>query len=190
MLYSTYLHISFPRYFIHSNTVNLNSEFNMYITVNSKYLLHTMSVLFAHYNTQYKSLIDLFGIDYLEKSLRFQVLYNLISYSTYNRIHIKVWTNELIPIPSVTSIYPAANWYERECWDLYGVFFKNHGDLRRLLTDYGFQGHPFRKDFPLSGFTELRYDARFQRISYEPIKSIQEFRFFDSLTPWEFYINK
>jgi NADH/F420H2 dehydrogenase subunit C len=190
MFYSSYLHISFPKYCIQSNAIKINTESYIFMTVHSNSLLNIMNILFIHYNTQFKSLMDLFGIDYLDKSLRFQVVYNLISYFTYNRIYLKIWTNELSPISSITTIYPEANWYERECWDLYGIFFKNHGDLRRILTDYGFQGHPFRKDFPLSGFTELRYDEKFQRISYEPIKSIQEFRFFDSLTPWEFYITK
>jgi NADH-quinone oxidoreductase subunit C len=131
------------------------------------------------------SLMDLCGADYPGREKRFDVVYHLISYRHNRRIRIKVEADEVTPVPSVIDVYPTANWFEREAYDLYGVLFSGHPDLRRILTDYGFEGHPLRKDFPLSGFVEVRYDEEQKRVVYEPIKLQQEFRSFDFLSPWE-----
>ncbi len=131
------------------------------------------------------SLMDLCGADYPGREKRFDVVYHLISYRHNCRIRIKVETDEVTPVPSVIGVFPTANWFEREAYDLYGVLFSGHPDLRRILTDYGFEGHPLRKDFPLSGFVEVRYDEEQKRVVYEPIKLPQEFRNFDFLSPWE-----
>ena len=134
---------------------------------------------------QFKQLVDLCGVDYLERAKRFEVVYNLLSLTQNQRIRVKIATDEATPVPSVTSVYSAAAWFEREAWDLYGILFSGHPDLRRLLTDYGFEGHPLRKDFPLTGFVELRYDDEQKRVVYEPVKLTQALRSFDFLSPWE-----
>jgi NADH-quinone oxidoreductase subunit C len=133
----------------------------------------------------FKMLIDICGVDYPERAERFDVVYNLLSLRHNRRIRVKVRTNEMTPVPSVVSLFNAANWYERECWDLYGVAFADHPDLRRLLTDYGFDGHPLRKDFPLTGHVEVRYDEEQKRVVYDKVKLQQDFRTFDFLSPWE-----
>ncbi|HJT05414.1 MAG TPA: NADH-quinone oxidoreductase subunit C [Stellaceae bacterium] len=130
-------------------------------------------------------LVDICGVDYPDRAERFDVVYNLLSLKHNLRIRLKVSTDEETPVPSVTGIYSAAGWCERETWDLYGVYFADHPDLRRLLTDYGFEGHPMRKDFPLTGYVELRYDETQKRVVYEPVRLKQEFRSFDFLSPWE-----
>ena len=129
--------------------------------------------------------IDLCGADYPERSKRFDVVYHLLAPYRNRRIRVKVQTDEDTPVPSVIAVFPAANWYEREVFDLYGVLFSGHPDLRRILTDYGFAGHPLRKDFPLTGYVEVRYDDEVKRVVYEPVKLVQEFRSFDYLSPWE-----
>ena len=134
---------------------------------------------------EFQLLVDLCGVDYPDRPERFEVVYNLLSLSHNRRIRLKVATDESTPVPSVTAIYSTANWFEREAWDLYGVFFAGHPDLRRILTDYGFEGHPMRKDFPLTGHVEMRYDDEQKRVVYEPVKLAQEFRSFDFLSPWE-----
>ena len=131
------------------------------------------------------SLMDLCGADYPGREKRFDVVYHLLSYRHNRRIRIKVEADEVTPVPSVIDVFPTANWFEREAYDLYGVLFSGHPDLRRILTDYGFEGHPLRKDFPLSGFVEVRYDEEQKRVVYEPIRLQQEFRSFDFLSPWE-----
>jgi NADH-quinone oxidoreductase subunit C len=133
----------------------------------------------------FKQLVDLCGVDYPERPERFEVVYNLLSLRHNRRVRVKVATDENEPVPSVTGVFSSANWYERETWDLFGVYFSDHPDLRRLLTDYGFEGHPLRKDFPLTGYVELRYDEDQKRVVYEPVKLKQEFRSFDFLSPWE-----
>jgi NADH-quinone oxidoreductase subunit C len=130
-------------------------------------------------------LIDICGVDYPERELRFDVVYHLLSPWQNRRIRVRVKTDEATSVPSAVSIFPAANWFEREAYDLYGILFSGHPDLRRLLTDYGFEGYPLRKDFPLTGFVELRYDDELKRVVYEPVKLMQEFRSFDFLSPWE-----
>ncbi len=129
--------------------------------------------------------IDIAGADYPERKKRFEVVYHLLSPRQNLRIRVKTSTDETSPVPSVVDIFPAANWFEREAFDLYGILFSDHPDLRRILTDYGFKGHPLRKDFPLTGFVEVRYDDEQKRVIYEPVKLAQEFRSFDAMSPWE-----
>ncbi len=133
----------------------------------------------------FKQLVDVCGVDWPEREKRFDVVYNLLSLANNQRIRVKVATDEATPVPSVSSIYSSATWFERETYDLYGVWFAEHPDLRRILTDYGFEGHPLRKDFPLTGFVEVRWDDVQKRVIYEPVKLAQEFRKFDFLSPWE-----
>jgi NADH-quinone oxidoreductase subunit C len=133
----------------------------------------------------FKLLMDVCGADYPEREQRFDVVYNLLSLKHNQRVRVKVMTDEATPVPSVVSVFSAAGWFEREAWDLYGIFFSDHPDLRRILTDYGFQGHPLRKDFPLTGYVEVRYDEEQKRVVYEPVKLTQDFRTFDFLSPWE-----
>ncbi len=134
---------------------------------------------------QFECLIDICGVDWPERERRFDVVYHLLSPRQNQRIRIKIETDAATPVPSAVEIFPAANWFEREAYDMYGILFSDHPDLRRLLTDYGFQGHPLRKDFPLSGYVELRYDDEQKRVVYEPVKLTQEFRSFDFMSPWE-----
>jgi NADH-quinone oxidoreductase subunit C len=134
----------------------------------------------------FQQLVDLCGVDWPDRGLnRFDVVYHLLSMTRNVRVRVKVQTDEATPVPSVTSVYPNADWYEREAFDLYGVLFSDHPDLRRILTDYGFTGHPLRKDFPMTGYVEVRYDEEQKRVVYEPVKLVQEFRAFDFLSPWE-----
>lgn len=133
----------------------------------------------------FKQLVDICGADYPERPQRFDVVYNLLSVKHNTRIRVKLHTNENTPVDSVTDIFKSAIWFERETWDLYGIYFANNPDLRRILTDYGFEGHPLRKDFPLTGYVELRYDEQQRRVVYEPVKLTQDFRAFDYLSPWE-----
>ena len=133
----------------------------------------------------FEVLIDICGVDYPERDERFDVVYHLLSPSLNHRIRVRVRTDAETPVPSIVTLFPAANWFEREAYDLYGILFEDHPDLRRLLTDYGFQGHPLRKDFPLTGFVELRYDDELKRVVYEPVKLMQDYRSFDFLSPWE-----
>jgi NADH-quinone oxidoreductase subunit C len=133
----------------------------------------------------FKILVDICGVDYPDEERRFEVVYNLLSIGHNQRIRVKVKVAEDEPVPSLVTLYPCADWYEREVWDLYGVFFAEHPDLRRILTDYGFEGHPLRKDFPLTGHVEVRYDDEQKRVVYEPVRLTQDFRRFDFLSPWE-----
>ena len=133
----------------------------------------------------FKLLIDVCGVDYPERAERFDVVYNLLSLKHNQRVRVKLQCDEMTPVPSVSGVFKSAGWFEREAWDLYGILFGDHPDLRRLLTDYGFEGHPMRKDFPLTGFVELRYDDEQKRVVYEPVALTQEFRSFDFMSPWE-----
>lgn len=130
-------------------------------------------------------LIDITAVDYPGREERFDVVYQLLSLNQNHRIRVKVKASEETPVPTATAIYSAAGWFEREVWDMYGIFFNNNPDLRRILTDYGFEGHPQRKDFPLTGYVELRYDEELRRVVYEPVRLTQDFRRFDFLSPWE-----
>ena len=133
----------------------------------------------------FQQLLDVCGVDYPDRAERFDVVYHLLSLTRNARLRVKVTTDEAQPVPSVIEVYPSAGWFEREAFDMYGMLFSNHPDLRRLLTDYGFQGHPLRKDFPMTGYVEVRYDEEQKRVVYEPVKLTQEFRNFDFLSPWE-----
>jgi NADH-quinone oxidoreductase subunit C len=134
---------------------------------------------------QFVSIIDVTAVDYPARERRFDVVYHFLSPRQNTRIRIKVETDEATPVPSIFSEFPGAEWFEREAWDLYGVMFTDHPDMRRLLTDYGFEGHPLRKDFPLTGFVEVRWDDEQKRVVNEPVRLAQEFRNFDFLSPWE-----
>lgn len=134
---------------------------------------------------RFEQLMDVCGVDYPSRPERFEVVYNLLSLSHNRRIRVKVAVAEGEAVPTAVEIYRSANWYEREVWDLFGVYFEGHPDLRRILTDYGFEGHPLRKDFPLTGYVEVRYDDEQKRVVYEPVKLTQDFRNFDFLSPWE-----
>ncbi len=133
----------------------------------------------------FDQLMDIAGADYPERPERFEINYHLLSMRHNRRLRIKIFTDEETPVPSVTGLFPVAGWYEREVWDCFGVLFADHPDLRRILTDYGFEGHPFRKDFPLTGHVELRYSETEKRVVYEPVRLKQDFRDFDFLSPWE-----
>jgi NADH-quinone oxidoreductase subunit C len=130
-------------------------------------------------------LIDITAVDWPSRERRFDVVYHLLSPKHNARVRVKIETDEATPVPSVIEVFPSADWYERETFDLYGIVFTGHPDLRRILTDYGFEGHPLRKDFPLTGFVEVRYDDELKRVVYEPVRLTQEFRNFDFLSPWE-----
>ena len=136
-------------------------------------------------NCLFRLLMDVCGVDYPERPQRFDVVYHLLSLKQDQRARVKVRTDEATPVPSVTGVFSSAGWFERETWDMYGVMFSGHPDLRRILTDYGFEGHPLRKDFPLTGFVEVRYDEEQKRVVYEPVTLTQEFRRFDFMSPWE-----
>jgi NADH-quinone oxidoreductase subunit C len=136
-------------------------------------------------NCQFKLLVDVCGVDYPEREQRFEVVYHLLSPRQNQRIRVKVDTDETTPVPSVTSVFSSAMWYERETWDMFGIYFSDHPDLRRLLTDYGFEGHPLRKDFPQTGYVEVRYDDEQKRVIYEPVRLREDWRNFDFLSPWE-----
>jgi NADH-quinone oxidoreductase subunit C len=130
-------------------------------------------------------LIDITGVDWPQREKRFDVVYHLLSLSKNRRIRLKLETDENTPVPSCVAVHPGANWFERETFDMFGITFADHPDLRRLLTDYGFSGYPFRKDFPLTGYVELRYDEEQKRVVYQPVDLVQEFRDFDFMSPWE-----
>ncbi|MFT3998390.1 MAG: NADH-quinone oxidoreductase subunit C [Asticcacaulis sp.] len=134
---------------------------------------------------RFHQLIDLCGADYPQRERRFDVVYHLLSLTQNVRLRVKVMTDEAVPVPTVRDVYPNADWYEREAFDMYGMLFSGQPDLRRILTDYGFSGHPLRKDFPMTGHVEVRYDEEQKRVVYEPVKLVQEFRRFDFLSPWE-----
>jgi NADH-quinone oxidoreductase subunit C len=155
------------------------------IHVEPRDLVEVMTFLRDDARCQFISIIDVSGADYPSRARRFDVVYHLLSPKQNVRIRVKVQADEETMVPSVTGVYPGADWFERETYDLYGVLFSGHPDLRRLLTDYGFEGHPLRKDFPLTGFVEVRYDDEAKRVIYEPVELKQEFRNFDFLSPWE-----
>ena len=149
------------------------------------YVIEVMRTLRDDARCQFVSLIDVCGVDWPARERRFDVVYHLLSPRQNLRIRVKLAADETTPVPSITSVFPGADWFEREAYDLYGILFSGHPDLRRLLTDYGFDGHPLRKDFPVTGFVEVRYDDARKRVVYEPVRLAQEFRSFDFLSPWE-----
>jgi NADH-quinone oxidoreductase subunit C len=144
-----------------------------------------MSLLRDDERFGFEQLMDICGVDWPERPERFDVVYNLLSLSRNRRIRVVVRADAGTPVPSLSGIWPCATWYEREAWDMYGILFEGQPDMRRLLTDYGFQGHPLRKDFPLTGYVEVRYDEERKQVVYEPVKLTQDFRNFDFLSPWE-----
>jgi NADH-quinone oxidoreductase subunit C len=148
-------------------------------------IVEVLRTLYSDPRFRFVNFVDLAGADYPGREKRFDVVYHLLAPHKNRRIRIKVRTDEATPVPSVIEVFPAANWFEREAYDFYGILFSGHPDLRRILTDYGFEGHPLRKDFPLTGFVEVRYDDEQKRVVYEPVKLNQEFRNFDFLSPWE-----
>ncbi|AMK18563.1 MULTISPECIES: NADH-quinone oxidoreductase subunit C [Sphingobium] len=152
-------------------------------TVVRERLVEAMEVL--RDRAQYQQLMEIAGVDYPDRPERFEVCYHLLSVTRNHRIRVKVSTDEDMPVPSVTQLWPVAGWLEREVFDMYGVIFEGNGDLRRILTDYGFKGHPQRKDFPLTGYVELRYSEEDKRVVYEPVRLAQDFRSFDFMSPWE-----
>ena len=157
----------------------------LYITINSEDLLDTVLFLKTNKNTKFKQLTDITAVDYPENSKRFKMIYLLLSHQFNQRIVISNLINENEVVSSLTKIFPSANWMEREVFDMYGVKFKHHPDLRRILTDYGFEGHPLRKDFPLTGYNEVRYSEDEKKVIYEPVKLEQNYRNFDYESPWQ-----
>ncbi|MFC7400373.1 NADH-quinone oxidoreductase subunit C [Chelatococcus sp. GCM10030263] len=155
------------------------------ITVPAAEVVHALTFLRDDPACRFVCLIDICGVDYPGRPERFDVVYHLLSPSHNRRIRVKVQAGETTRVPSAVAVFPAADWFEREAYDLYGIIFSGHPDLRRILTDYGFEGHPLRKDFPLTGFVEVRYDDGEKRVVYEPVRLTQEFRQFDFLSPWE-----
>jgi len=155
------------------------------VVVHRDAIVRVLTFLRDDVNCQFKQLMDVCGTDYPERAERLEVVYNLLSLTHNRRIRVKVRTDTETPVPTVTGVFSSAGWWERETWDLLGVYFSGHPDLRRILTDYGFEGHPLRKDFPLTGYVEVRYDDEQKRVVYEPVKLPQEFRTFDFLSPWE-----
>ena len=153
------------------------------LTVRRERIVEVLTALRDRF--EFQQLVDLCGADYPDRAERFDVVYHLLSLTKNRRIRIKLQTDEDTPVPTVVSVYPCADWFEREAFDMYGIVFADHPDLRRLLTDYGFQGYPLRKDFPLSGYVEVRWDDELKRVVYEPIKLPQQFRPWDFLSPWE-----
>jgi NADH-quinone oxidoreductase subunit C len=153
--------------------------------VDRESLVATMTMLRDTPGLEYQQLMEIAGVDYPDRPDRFEVVYCLLSLTRNHRIRVHVQTDEVKPVPSVTGIWPVAGWLEREVYDMYGVLFAGNNDLRRILTDYGFRGHPQRKDFPLTGYVELRYSEEQKRVVYEPVQLAQDFRTFDFMSPWE-----
>ncbi len=155
------------------------------IEARSDALVKLLTFLRDDQNCQFKLLVDVCGVDHPDRPQRFDVVYHLLSPRHNQRVRVRVLTDEQTPVPSVTGVFKSAGWFEREAWDMYGIMFSGHPDLRRLLTDYGFEGHPLRKDFPLTGHVEVRYDDEQKRVVYEPVSLVQDFRRFDFMSPWE-----
>jgi NADH:ubiquinone oxidoreductase subunit C len=178
-----YLFNSIPRFIFYI----YRKKYHQYIISDSEYLSKLLIFLYLNLNLQSKSFVDLIAIDILKNNNRFILVYQILSHIFTNRFFIKIITNELDKIESQNFIFPNISWYEREVWDLFGINFIGNSDMRRILTDYGFDGHPLRKDFPLSGFIEVSYSERIKNIKYSSVSFIQEFRFFDTKSPWDFF---
>ena len=164
-------------------TVIKNGE--LAVRVRRDSIIKVLTVLRDDPRFLFKQLMDVCGVDWPGREERFEVVYNLLSLKHNRRIRIKLTTREGVLVSSATAVFSSANWFERETWDMFGVLFDNHPDLRRILSDYGFDGHPLRKDFPLTGYVELRYDDELKRVVYQPVQLVQEFRDFDFMSPWE-----
>jgi len=155
------------------------------VDARADHVVRIMTYLRDNSGCQFKLLMDVTAVDWPARTPRFDIVYHLLSIRLNHRVRIVVTTDEETPVPSVSGVYSVANWFERETWDMYGIMFSGHPDLRRILTDYGFEGHPLRKDFPLTGHVEVRYDDEQKRVIYEPVTLTQEFRRFDFMSPWE-----
>ena len=166
------------------NSSNIKHD-QIYLNVNTSNLIEVLSFLKTNKQTKFRQLIDITAVDYPENSKRFKLVYLLLSHEFNNRLVLDCFINENEIVPSLTSLYPSANWMEREVFDMYGIKFKDHPDLRRILTDYGFEGHPLRKDFPLTGHNEVRYSEEQKKVIYESVKLEQNYRDFDYESPWE-----
>ena len=179
---------------IHENIIKIlpiirlelyNKESSFLVSTN---LLNEILIIFKnHFKYNFKIITCILGVDYPEKMYRFQIIYELLSIKFNSRLKVKIWVNELLPVNSIETLFPGATWWECEIWDMFGIFFVNQNNLIRLLTDYGFQGYPLRKDFPLSGFTELKYNILKNRVVYENLELTQEYRTLEFLSPWEKY---
>ncbi|XP_065913821.1 NADH dehydrogenase [ubiquinone] iron-sulfur protein 3, mitochondrial-like isoform X2 [Dysidea avara] len=180
--FGTYLQEVLPKFI---QQVQVTGTEQLELLIHPEGILPVLTFLRDHTNAQFRQLMDITAIDVPKRHYRFEVVYNLLSLTYNSRVRVKTYTDELTPLDSAAPLFSSANWAEREIWDMYGVFFSNHPDLRRILTDYGFEGHPMRKDFPLSGFVEVRYDDEVKRVVCEPIELTQEFRRFDLASPWE-----
>ncbi|KAJ2928874.1 hypothetical protein H1R20_g8175, partial [Candolleomyces eurysporus] len=179
--YGSYITQCLPK-FIQQFSV-LKDELTLYVPPSG--VVPVLTFLRDHSQCQFKAVMDISGVDFPEREKRFEVVYHLLSVQHAGRIRVKTYANEADPVPSAVEVFRGADWYERETWDMYGIYFEGHPDLRRILTDYGFEGHPLRKDFPLTGYTEVRYDEERKRVVYEPLQLTQAFRNFESLSPWE-----
>ena len=187
MHYNKQVQVSFGEYLLKVlpiYTVNYEKG-ELTITVPYSKIFQVIQFLRDNTSCQYRTIIDICAVDYPERENRFEVVYNLLSITYNTRIRVKTSINEITPLESITPLFKGADWLEREAWDFYGVFFSNHPDLRRILTDYGFEGHPFRKDFPLSGYVEVCYDEIQKRVVCEPIELSQEYRDFGFASPWD-----
>lgn len=176
-----YLKATYPQAVLDAAIINQE----MVVTTDAAHVVELLTALRDNENCLFKQLVDVCGVDYPERAQRFEVVYQLLSFKHNTRIRVKVATDEATPVPTVKHVFSNANWFEREAWDMYGMVFEGHGDLRRILTDYGFEGHAQRKDFPLTGYVELRYDEEQKRVVYEPVKLNQAYRTFDFESPWE-----
>ncbi|KAJ1027384.1 hypothetical protein NDA18_003390 [Ustilago nuda] len=179
--FGSYITSCLPKFIQQFSVVK--DELTLYVAPDA--IIPTLTFLRDHTQTQFRACMDISGADYPTRSQRFEVVYHLLSVQYNARIRVKTYADEVHPVPSATSVFRSADWYEREIWDMYGVFFIGHPDLRRILTDYGFEGHPLRKDFPLTGYTEVRYDEEKKRVVSEPLQLTQVFRNFEANSPWE-----
>jgi NADH-quinone oxidoreductase subunit C len=167
---------------IHAHAI-ANGELSIDVELGE--VVRTMTFLRDDPACEFKILVDICGVDWPKREKRFDVVYHLLSLTRNLRLRVRVQTGEDEAVPSIVGVYPAANWFEREAFDMYGIVFSDHPDLRRILTDYGFSGYPLRKDFPLTGYVEVRYDDELKRVVYQPVQLVQEFRDFDFMSPWE-----
>lgn len=185
--FQNYLLNCVPNYILSVLFYGTNKELHYYLSTSKKYLNNLIIFTSLHYNTTSKLFTDLAAIDFIHKDYRFELIYNILSLQYHNRMFICLWTDELSSVPSLINIFPNINWFEREVWDLFGIHFSGNNDLRRILTDYGFVGNPLRKDFPLSGFVELYYSNSARLVCYRNISLIQDYRYFNTLSPWNYF---
>ncbi|KAL7305720.1 NADH dehydrogenase [ubiquinone] iron-sulfur protein 3, mitochondrial [Trichogramma pretiosum] len=184
--FGAYVADCLPRYV---EKVQIAAGDELEICISPEGIVPTISFLTYHHNAQFTNLSDMTAVDIPSRPYRFELVYNLLSIRFARRIRVKSYTDELTPVDSIYEIHKSADWYEREVWDMFGIYFSGHPDLRRILTDYGFEGHPLRKDFPLTGFIEVRYDDEKKRVVAEPLELAQEYRKFELSAPWEQFPN-